>query len=59
MLALASTQSQQRKKRNKSKYAKSEYMPTATNLSVAYGNDKIEEDCRSRGHYEGRMSPFK
>ena len=58
MLALASTQ-QIRKKRNKSKYAKSEYMPTATNLSVAYGNDKIEEDCQSRGHYEGRMSPFK
>jgi len=40
-LALASS-TRQKKKRNKSKCAQSEYMPSATNLSVAYGIDKID-----------------
>merc|ERR1711920_48576 len=52
-LALASSM-RPKKKRNKSKCAQSEYMPTATNLSVAYG---IEREDGEQYYEERDLAP--
>lgn len=49
-----------KKKRNKSKCAQSEYMPTATNLSVAYGIEREDGEQYYLDVYEEReLTPFK